>query len=119
MATRKGAPRDPYRVEADRYLHECFARETAPHINELARRLGLSATALSRAFRAEQGVALSPYLKRARVLRAQQLLTTTDLPTASIAYAAGFGTRVTFFRAFRRATGMTPDEYRSRNPQKM
>ncbi|HEX2138781.1 MAG TPA: AraC family transcriptional regulator [Woeseiaceae bacterium] len=101
------------RVEADRYLAECFANESAPHINELAARVGLSPTALSRAFRAEEGVALSEYLKIARVARARQLLATTDLPTAAIAYAAGFGTRVTFFRAFRRSTGMTPDEYRS------
>jgi transcriptional regulator GlxA family with amidase domain len=111
--------RSRYRVEADRYLAECFANATPPHINELARRVGLSPTSLSRAFRAREGVALSEYLKMARVARARELLTTTALPTAAIAYAAGFGTRVTFFRAFRRATGMTPDEYRSRNAQKM
>ena len=101
------------RDEADRYLAECFAAETPPHINELAVRVGVSPTALSRAFVAEAGVALSRYLKVARVARARQLLATTRLPTAAIAYAAAFGTRVTFFRAFRRATGMTPIEYRS------
>ena len=107
------------RAAADRYLAECFTYETPPHINELAAEVGLSATALTRAFRAQEGIVLSEYLRAARVARARHLLTTTDLPTAVIAYAAAFGTRVTFFRAFRRATGLTPDEYRSVHSQKM
>jgi transcriptional regulator GlxA family with amidase domain len=44
---------------------------------------------------------------------AQQLLDSTTLSTTEIAYCAGFGTRRTFFRVFRRITGMTPAQFRS------
>lgn len=117
MVTPKSAHGD-LRTAADRYLTDCFTYETPPHINELAAIIGLSATALTRAFKSQEGVALSGYLRAARVARARHLLTTTDLPTAVIACAAAFGTRATFFRAFRQATGVTADEYRSSSRRK-
>jgi transcriptional regulator GlxA family with amidase domain len=46
------------------------------------------------------------------VRRAQRLLRTTGLATNQIAYACGFGTRRTFFRAYRRMTGDSPITYR-------
>ena len=97
---------------ADLYLAECFARESPPHVNELACRLGMSATALRRAFASTAGTPLAAYLKSARLVRAQELLRNTGLGLNTVAYACAFGTRVTFFRTFKQATGMTPQEYR-------
>lgn len=69
---------------------------------------GISASYLSRTFRSRYGVALSGYIKALQIRRAERLLRTTALGTARIAYMCGFGTRRTFFRAYRRATGATP-----------
>lgn len=98
---------------ADAYLTGCFERESAPHVNELAMSLGIERAAFSRRFQAETGVAASCYLKHAQIVRAMELLRTTALPTNAVAYAAAFGSRITFFRAFKRLTGLSPHGYRS------
>jgi AraC-like DNA-binding protein len=69
---------------------------------------------LSRIFRALVDTPLSVYLKAGQIAHAKQLLRRTRLSVNEIAYAAGFGTRNTFFRAFRRATGLSPTQYRKR-----
>ena len=100
------------RLTANAYLAECFARETSPHANELAARLECSPSQLNRVFLRHMGVIPSTFLKAACVERAKHLLATTTLRTATVGYQAGFGTRTTFFRAFKRVTGMTPQQYR-------
>lgn len=102
------------RAAADAYLEYCFATATPPRIGELALRLDTTPAALARAFAKETGISLSSYLKTARVRRAQDLLRSTSLEMSAIAAASGFGTPMTFFRAFKRATGMTPRQYRTR-----
>jgi AraC family transcriptional regulator len=96
----------------ERYLAECFAAEQAPRVSELAECCGMSAPQLTRRFVREHGTRPSDYLKRRQVELAQQLLDSTTLSTTRIAYCAGFGTRRTFFRVFRRITGMTPAQFR-------
>jgi AraC-like DNA-binding protein len=94
------------------YLRRCFEGEETPRVSELAEILGVTRERLSRDFAAAYGVALSTYLKSYQVDLAQQLLVASELTTTRIAYQCGFGTRRTFHRAFRRATGMSPDQYR-------
>jgi transcriptional regulator GlxA family with amidase domain len=100
-------------MAADAYLADCFARHTPPHVSELASRLCVSPTSLSRNFAADVGAGVSGFLKAAQLARAQALLETTDLSIAVVASSAAFGTRVTFFRAFKRATGLTPEQHRT------
>jgi AraC-like DNA-binding protein len=100
------------RHEVDRYLRECFAAEETPRVSELATQRGITRERLSRDFVATYGVALSAYLKRRQIRLAQSLLATSTLSTTRIGYQCGFGTRRTFYRAFRRDTGMSPDQYR-------
>lgn len=107
----------PLKAAADVYLDSCFTCESAPHVNELAAILGVDRSTLTKLFRAQTGIPASAYLKQAQIARAMELLRTTDLPTHSVAYAAAFGSRITFFRAFKRATGVTPDRYRSACPE--
>jgi transcriptional regulator GlxA family with amidase domain len=102
------------RQAADAYLAACFARQTPPRVSELAATLEVSAHHLSSTFQKLVGAPLSPYLKAGQIAHAKHLLRATERPMNEIAYAAGFGTRMTFFRAFRRATGgLTPAQYRA------
>lgn len=96
----------------ERYLADCFAAEDAPRASELAVRCGLTAVQLTRTFVRACGMGPAEYLKRRQVETAQLLLETTRLTTTEIAYRAGFGTRATFFRLFRRITGKTPAQFR-------
>jgi AraC-like DNA-binding protein len=100
------------RSGVDQYLHRCFATEETPRVSELASQLGTTAVRLSRDFTAVCGLSLSSYLKRRQIRQAQRLLTESTLTTTRIGYASGFGTRRTFYRAFRRGTGLSPDQYR-------
>jgi len=100
------------KVEIARYVMHCMRREDTPRASELAAQFGVTASHLSRTFRARYGVALSDYMKALQVRRAQRLLRTTQMDTTRIAYACGFGTRRTFFRAYRRMTGDSPLTYR-------
>ena len=58
------------------------------------------------------GESASAYLNRGRIEKAKELLRTTNLSLEAIAYAAAFSNSTTFFRSFRRITGMTPQQYR-------
>jgi AraC-like DNA-binding protein len=100
------------RHSVDQYLENCFAGEQSPRVSELAALLGIPREKLSREFASSYGVPLSAYLKRRQIRRAQQLLADSTLSTTRIGYLCGFGTRRTFYRAFRRDTGMSPDQYR-------
>lgn len=105
-------------IAIERYLADCFAAEDAPRASELAGRCGMSAVQLTRTFVRACGMGPAEYLKRRQVELAQRLLETTRLNTTQIAYRAGFGTRATFFRVFRRITGKTPAQFRhSRHPE--
>ena len=74
--------------------------------------LGVSRETLTRDFAALQGMPLSAYMKQRQLQHAQRLLMQSDLSTTQIAYQCGFGTRRTFYRAFRRTLDMSPDQYR-------
>lgn len=100
------------RKAVEEYLDRCFATEEPPRVTELAEVLGISREKLSRDFAAAYRVPLSAYLKQRQLARAQTLLAAAELSTTQIAYLCGFGTRRTFYRAFRRGAEMTPDEYR-------
>jgi AraC family transcriptional regulator len=98
----------------ERYLSECFATENAPRASELAARCGMTPGRLTRVLLRERGTRPADYLKTRQVEFARSLLETTSLNTTEIAYRAGFGTRATFFRVFRRITGETPAQFRNR-----
>ena len=105
--------RNTLRIEAiDGYLANCFADEDVPRASELAVKCGISPAQLTRLFVRDRGMRPSDYLKSRQVEYAKRLLMTTPLTTTEIAYRAGFGTRATFFRVFRRVTGMTPSRFR-------
>ncbi len=67
---------------------------------------------LAESFRRVHEPTLSKFLKQEQIRAAEHLLTTTSLDAGRIAYLAAFGSRRTFFRAFRRAVGVTPGAYR-------
>jgi transcriptional regulator GlxA family with amidase domain len=58
------------------------------------------------------GFGLGNYVNRIRINRAQGLITGTDMSIKEIAYECGFNSSQSFARAFRRATGKAPQQYR-------
>lgn len=67
---------------------------------------------LSRFFKQERGVNLSEYIDTCRVRRAKELLKEDELKVREVAVEVGYEAAHSFTRFFKKATGMTPQEYR-------
>ena len=89
---------------------ECGGPITA---QELAKRLSASPRQLRRAFSEAGGTNFRSFLLETRMVRAAELLTSTDLRVNEIARRVGYREASQFTKAFRRAHGATPSEYRS------
>ncbi len=81
-------------------------------IDTLARRAYMSRRTFDRRFRALTGSAPLQWLLTQRVLHAQRLLETTDLPVDQIARQCGFSSSVSLRPHFRRLLGTSPAAYR-------
>jgi AraC-like DNA-binding protein len=81
-------------------------------VNDVARRSAMSDCCFMHFFKATTGQSFVAYLNRFRVARAQHLLASTDKAIADISLETGFCNQSYFGVMFRRATGMTPFQYR-------
>ena len=81
-------------------------------VDDLAARAMLSPRSFARRFRSATGTTPVQWVLRQRVLHAQRLLETTDLPVDRVAERCGFGTATALRAHFRRVVGTTPTAYR-------
>lgn len=99
-----------------RALQEWIADHPAADLSveALAARAHLSPRHFARGFAAEVGVTPARYVERVRVEAARRRLEESPAPVEAVAAACGFGTAETMRRAFLRALGVPPSEYRRR-----
>ncbi len=83
-------------------------------IAALARRAGMSERSFVRRYPAATGLTPARAVERLRVEAARGLLAETATPVKRIAERCGFGTAETMRRAFLRALGVPPADYRAR-----
>lgn len=88
--------------------------DTDLNLTRLARRLGVSARAVSEAVNRAHGMSVSHYVNTHRITEACRLLAETDMPITRITFEAGFMTKSNFNREFLRVTGESPTEWRRR-----
>lgn len=79
---------------------------------DIADQAATSVRSLNRRFREQTGTTPLQWLIRRRLLRARELLETTELSVEEIAPRAGFGTAIALRQHFRRTLGTTPVAYR-------
>ncbi len=105
-------PHGDDRIRAiETYLLESHRQDTSTE--HLAARAGLGARTFSRRFQAATGKAPVAYVQAVRVQTAKAMLERETRPIQAISSAVGYDD-VAFFRGlFKRATGMTPAEYRA------
>jgi transcriptional regulator GlxA family with amidase domain len=77
--------------------------------------VGTNQARLAREFQTHLGMSTFDYLREQRLVRAQELLTTTDRQIQQIADAIGFKRAGDFATAFKLRFGLTPREYRKRH----
>jgi transcriptional regulator GlxA family with amidase domain len=83
-------------------------------VETLAGRASLSPRQFARAFAAQTGVPPGQYVDRVRVEAARRRLEDTAEAVEHISRACGYGTPEAMRRAFTRALGVSPAEYRRR-----
>lgn len=102
----------------DRYVAralQAFHSEAARHwtVEQLARHVGLSRSALMTRFNRLVGQSPMQYLTLWRLQLAAHRLAAGDDGLADVAAAVGYGSEEAFSRAFKRATGLSPAAWRS------
>ncbi|MGQ5633883.1 MULTISPECIES: GlxA family transcriptional regulator [unclassified Streptomyces] len=105
------ARREPLR-EVQRWITEHLAGDLT--VDALAARARLSPRHFARAFREETGMTPGRYVDRVRLEHARRLLEDGPAGIEEIARASGYGTPEAMRRAFVKAFGTSPAEYRRR-----
>lgn len=93
------------------FIHEHAAERVT--LRDIAGAANVHAASIVRAFRAHMHCSPGEYVRRVRIENAKSELSSSDRAIADIALDAGFYDQSHFANSFRRATGMTPREWRS------
>ena len=80
-------------------------------VKDVAQIYGVSGRTLMRLFRSQLGTTFGAYLRTARIVKAVELLTSPSASVLEVAYDVGYKSPSSFSQAFRRLTGMSPQEY--------
>lgn len=81
-------------------------------LQDVADKLGMSASYLSQYFKQQTGDTLTGYVASLRIRKACSLLATTSMPLQMVSESVGYYNLNSFIRRFKQITGMTPGEYR-------
>ena len=104
-------PSSPGLIRAVEFL---LANLDSVSVAELAGQAGMSERSLRRHFRAETGTSIGSYLGHARMIKAMQMLIDDRGRSVSeVSISVGFNNPSAFACAFRRATGMSPVQFRA------
>lgn len=80
-------------------------------IVDLATECGTNRTHLSQFFNNELGMPFRDYINRCRIEHATRLMEQNSYKIEELAQLAGFGSTTTFYRAFAKEKGMTPQQW--------
>ena len=97
--------------EAKNYIEHHYVDEDIS-LNSTAASVNLSANHFSRIFSQEMGQTFVEYLTSVRMERAKELLRTTSMKSAEIAYAVGYKDAHYFSYLFKKTQKVTPREFR-------
>ena len=81
-------------------------------IRQLAREVGINSRTLQDSFKFLYGKTIFEYVQALRMARAKELLKTTDLTAAEVAWSCGYREASNFSLAFKKTTGAWPGEWR-------
>lgn len=104
------APKRHILALVEAYLHEHYAEDLS--LAKVSRALFVSSFYISHLFHRQLNTTFLKYLTAIRISKARRLLLDTDAPIAAIAEEVGYGTTKSFRCVFKRATGVTPTEFR-------
>ncbi|MFM2484465.1 XylR family transcriptional regulator [Celerinatantimonas yamalensis] len=103
---------DPYVIQAMHYIrqHACHGIKTEQVLDYI----GLSRSNLEARFKLEQGQSIHQTIHHFKLQQACQLLRTTDISIAQIAYYCGYPSIQYMYAVFKKNFNLTPKKYRNR-----
>lgn len=84
-------------------------------LNNLSQQFNVTPQYISNIFKKYRDDNIKNYIAKRKLTSAKALLETTDLPVREIAERLGYASEIGIIRLFRKYTGMTPGDWRSRN----
>ena len=81
----------------------------------IAENMFMSQSTLYRKIMAIMGISTNEYIRHRRLLRAVELLSDGSMTVTEIAFATGFGNHSSFGKAFKKAYGCTPTEFKTKD----
>jgi AraC-like DNA-binding protein len=103
---------DLYMNQCLQFIHHNYDRDI--QVKDIAAAVNLHHGYLHRIFRARVGQSITAYLTGLRLEKAKMLLRQTDIPIMDICDYIGVGSRQYFHAMFKKLTGLTPVQYRTR-----
>ncbi|QAA34443.1 response regulator [Clostridium manihotivorum] len=95
------------------YIKENYTKNIT--LKDVADEVFLSQNYFSELFKRETGEGFYDFLSNYRIKKAKELLITTNLKIYEIAQLVGYNDSITFGRAFKKLTGVTPNNYRGKD----
>jgi two-component system response regulator YesN len=102
--------------QAKTYLDNHYGESTL-RMEDIAQRFNLSPSHFSTVFRQQVGITFRAYLRDLRMIKAKELLKTTNLKCAEVAYRCGYNDPHYFSFVFKKNTGQTPKEFQSQSQE--
>ncbi|MGN0182370.1 MAG: AraC family transcriptional regulator [Candidatus Ornithomonoglobus sp.] len=118
--TKNAAPTVSRSAEIDelmKYMRSNFGYKLT--LDFLASHVHLSREYLSRYFKQYTGKTISEFLLEVRISRAKQMLRTSSYSVSDIGAYCGYPSVSNFQKAFKKAEGISPSQYRKKNSVKM
>lgn len=81
-------------------------------LQQVAKAVHMSPSSFSRLFSKWMGMGMAQYVMHKRINKAIHLLQTSKKTVLDIAYDCGFNTRASFYKAFKKITNKSPNDYR-------
>ena len=100
-------------VEAKKFIERYFDSDISR--NQVSEYVHLHPDYLDRLFKAELNMSVAHFIREKKIAKAQKQLRTTSMSISEIAFQEGYTNLSNFTEAFKRITGMTPQEYRKKN----
>ncbi len=84
-------------------------------LQKLSQHVGALPNQVSQTLNQEIGATFFDYVSQWRIEASKPLIQTGDTPVLTIALQVGFNSKSTFYKAFKRETGVTPKDFRKRS----
>ncbi len=100
-------------TEVIRYINSGYMKNIT--LNDICAITNYTPAHMSKKFKANMGITFFEYLRRIRIASAQRLLLNTGKTIDEIMSMVGYQDKKSFYGAFRKVTGTTPDAYRRKH----